>query len=133
MRFMLDTNIVSDLVRNPQGAVAQRISEVGEMDVCTSIIVAAEIRFGAFKRNSSRLTLQVNTVLSGLSIIPFEAPADEVYARLRNNLEKKGQPISGNDLLIAAHAIALNCRLVSANGREFSRIEELTCENWLSR
>ena len=50
MRHLLDTNIVSDLVRNPQGRIAVRIAEVGEAAVCTSVIVAAELRFGAAKR-----------------------------------------------------------------------------------
>ena len=56
MRYLLDTNILSDLVRNPQGRVAQHIREIGEAQVCTSIIVAAELRYGAAKKQSTRLT-----------------------------------------------------------------------------
>ena len=59
MRYLLDTNIVSDLVRNPQGRVAQRIRKVGEARVCTSIIVAAELRYGAAKKGSPRLSDQL--------------------------------------------------------------------------
>ena len=59
MRYLLDTNIVSDLVRNPQGRVTQRIREVGEAQVCTSIVVAAELRYGAAKKASPRLTTQL--------------------------------------------------------------------------
>ena len=62
MRYLLDTNIVSDLVRNPQGRVTQRIREVGEARVCTSIIVAAELRYGASKRGSPRLRAQLEAV-----------------------------------------------------------------------
>jgi tRNA(fMet)-specific endonuclease VapC len=82
MRFLLDTNIVSDLVRNPHGRVAQRVREVGEAHVCTSIIVAAELRYGAERRGPSRLAAQLALVLGALEILPFEAPADAVYGQM---------------------------------------------------
>lgn len=131
MRYLLDTNIVSDVIRNPRGRVAKRIREAGEVNVCTSIVVAAELRFGAAKKKSARLTAQVEAVLNAFEVLPFEIPADRIYAMLRSDLEQNGQPISGNDLLIAAHAITLGCTLVSANEREFGRIDGLICENWL--
>ncbi len=56
MRYLLDTNIISDLVRSPQGKIAERIANVSEESVCTSIIVAAELRYGAAKKSSARLT-----------------------------------------------------------------------------
>jgi tRNA(fMet)-specific endonuclease VapC len=133
MRFLLDTNIVSDLIRNPQGSIAERIGEVGEAAVCTSIIVAAELRYGARKRSSARLSEQLERVLSALPVLPFEAPADQVYADLRTQLEAAGAPIGGNDLLIAAHALALDCAVVTANVREFVRVEGLQVVNWLSQ
>ena len=55
LAYLLDTNILSDLVRNPQGVVAGRIAEAGEYTVCTSVIVAAELRYGATKSNSEKL------------------------------------------------------------------------------
>lgn len=131
MRYLLDTNVVSDLVRNPQGMVTQRIRDVGEDAVCTSIIVAAELRFGAAKRGSPRLTAQLEAVLDALDILPFEAPADAAYGGLRARLERAGQPIGGNDLLIAAQAVALGHAVVTDNEREFGRIDGLRCENWL--
>ena len=70
MRYLLDTNIVSDLVRNPQGRVAQHIRKIGEARVCTSIIVAAELRYGAAKKQSARLTTQLEAVLSALEVVP---------------------------------------------------------------
>jgi len=130
-RYLLDTDVVSDLVRNPQGLVTQRIREVGEAQVCTSIIVAAELRYGAAKKGSPRLTAQLEAVLGALEVLPFEAPADAAYGQLRTRLEQAGRPIGGNDLLIAAHVVALNHTLVSGNEREFSRIDGLACENWL--
>lgn len=130
MRYLLETNIVSDLVRRPQGRVAERIREVGESNVCTSIIVAAELRFGAAK-GSERLTAQLDAVLGALEVVPFEAPADVAYGTIRAHLERQGQPIGGNDLLIAAQAVALGCTLVTDNEREYARVPELRCENWL--
>lgn len=130
-RYLLDTNILSDLVRNPQSRVTEQIAGAGERNVCTSIVVAAELRFGAKKSGSRRLTLQVDAILAAMDILPLEEPADRSYATLRRQLEQRGQPIGPNDLLIAAHALAANCTLVSANGREFSRVPGLKVVNWL--
>jgi tRNA(fMet)-specific endonuclease VapC len=133
MRYLLDTNIVSDLVRNPRGRVTQRIREVGEGQVCTSIIVAAELRYGAVKIASRRLSAQLESVLGALDVLPLEAPADAIYGMLRARLERVGTPIGANDLLIAAQAIALHCAMVTDNEREFARIDDLAQENWLRR
>src|SRR5271168_3962839 len=99
MRYLLDTNIVSDLVRNPQGNVARHVRKVGEKNICTSIIVAAELRYGADKKGSPRLSSQLDAVLGVLEILPFETPADTSYGLLRTSLEKRGTPIGANDLL----------------------------------
>lgn len=130
-RFLLDTNILSDLVRNPQGSIAARIAEVGDAAICTSIIVAAELRFGAAKKGSERLTSQLERILSAIDIQPFEAPADVAYGQLRAQLEAAGAPIGGNDMLIAAQALATDCAVVTDNEREFARIAGLRVENWL--
>ena len=131
MGYLLDTNIVSDLVRNPRGRVTECIRAVGEARVSTSIIVAAELRYGAAKRASPRLSAQLEAVLCALEVLPFEAPADAAYGRLRADLEAAGRPIGGNDLLIAAQALALGHTIVTDNEREFARIAELPRENWL--
>ncbi len=130
-RYLLDTNILSDLVRNPQGSVAARIAGAAEAAICTSIVVAAELRYGAAKRASPRLTAQLEAILAALDILPFAAPADRHYADLRAALEAKGQPIGGNDMLIAAQCLAADCTLVSDNTGEFARIADLRLENWL--
>jgi tRNA(fMet)-specific endonuclease VapC len=109
MRYLLDTNIISDLVRHPHGRVTWHIRRVGDAQVCTSIIVAAELRYGAAKRGSRRLTDQLETILGSLEVLPLEPPADAVYAMLRTRLERVGRPIGANDLLIGAmpwHSIA---------------------------
>lgn len=133
MRYLLDTNIVCDLVRNPQGRIAGHIRDVGERQVCTSIIVAAELRYGAAKKGSPRLAAQLEAVLHVLDVLPFAAPADSAYGQIRTRLEEIGKPIGGNDLLIAAQAVALGYTLVTDNEREFARIAGLLHENWLRR
>ncbi len=130
-RYLLDTNVLSHLVRQPQGRVTERIAEVGEDAVCTSIVVAAELRYGAEKRGSPRLSAQLDKILSVVEVLPLEAPCDAVYGRLRADLERSGRPIGGNDLLIAAQTLFLGLTLVSDNMREFARIDGLACENWL--
>jgi tRNA(fMet)-specific endonuclease VapC len=128
---LLDTNILSDLVRHPQGRVSEHIREVGEAQICTSIIVAAELRYGATKRGSPRLAVQLDAILGALDVLPFEAPADAAYAVIRARLEQTGRPIGGNDLLIAAQAVALGYTIVTDNEGEFARIDGLIRENWL--
>lgn len=131
-KYLLDTDILSHLVHDPQGRIAERIAEVGQRFVATSVIVAAELRFGARKRASARLTRQLNAILGAIDILPLESPADERYAVLRVTLERAGMPIGPNDMLIAAHALALDATLVSGNAREFSRVPSLRVENWLA-
>lgn len=133
MQYLLDTNIVSDMVRNPQGQIADRIREVGEAQVCTSIIVAAELRYGAAKKGSVRLARRVEAILGALDVLPFEAPADAAYGLIRTRLERSGRPIGGNDLLIAAQAMALGCTIVTNNTAEFRRVRDLVSDNWLQR
>ncbi|HQX82884.1 MAG TPA: PIN domain-containing protein [Vicinamibacterales bacterium] len=104
--YLLDTNILSHLVRLPQGAVAERIADKGEANVLTGVIVACELRLGAAKRGSRRLTRQVEAVLGALTIRPLESNIERVYASIRVALEKReeGDAIGGHDILIAAHA-----------------------------
>lgn len=129
---MLDTNIVSDLVRNPQGAVFGRISQVGGDALCISIITAAELRYGCAKRGSAKLLDQVEAIMEGLEILPLDLPADTEYGGIRAELEAAGRPIGPNDLLIAAHASSVGAVLVTANIGEFSRVRGLSVENWLA-
>jgi tRNA(fMet)-specific endonuclease VapC len=129
---MLDTNILSDLIRNPQGRAAKRIARVGENSVCTSIVVAAELRYGCAKSGSERLFKVVEDLLGEIDVLPLDIPADTEYGGMRAELEAAGKPIGGNDLLIAAHAIAVGATIVTANMDEFRRIRGLKVENWLA-
>ena len=131
-RYMLDTNIISDLIRNPQGRAAKRIAKVGEDTICTSIIVAAELRYGCAKSGSKRLLRAAEDLLSEINVVPFDVPADAEYGGIRSRLEAAGKPIGGNDLLIAAHACATGATIVTANTDEFKRVRGLNVENWLA-
>lgn len=128
--YLLDANAVSDMIRNPHGKVVQQY-RLRQGDAATSIIVAAELRFGAERRGSARLSAQLEGVFEDLPVLAFDAPADAAYAHIRSVLERAGTPIGGNDLLIAAHALALDCTLVTDNVAEFSRVPGLGVENWL--
>lgn len=130
--YLLDTNIVSDLLRNPQGRVPPHIVRVGEAAIGLSIITAAELRYGTARNASPRLRARVEAILTRLPILPLDQPADAAYGTVRATLEAAGTPIGPNDLLIAAHALALGATLVTANLREFQRIPGLPLENWLA-
>lgn len=129
---MLDTNIVSDLVRNPHGAVTRHIVEVGSEAVCVSIITAAELRYVCARKGSAKLLANVEAILGSIEVLAFDVPADAEYGRIRAELEAQGKPIGPNDLLIAAHANSLGAVLVTANTGEFSRVRGLEVENWLN-
>ena len=130
LRYMLDTNIVSELVRRPDGETARRAASLEPGTIAVSIIVAAELRYGAERRGSARLTRQLEAVLAVLETLPLAEPADVHYAAIRSGLERLGRTIGHNDLLIAAHARALDLTLVTRNVREFERMPGLAVEDW---
>ncbi len=129
--YLLDTNIVSDLVRHPSGLIAQRIAKVGENRVCTSIVAVCELRFGIVKKGSARLGANLSRVLKGMEVLPLTQPVEVQYAQLRQYLERAGTPIGPNDMLIAACALMHSLTVVTANVNEFSRVPGLAVENWL--
>ena len=131
-RYMLDMNIVSDLIRNPAGKAASRLRTIGDAGLAVSIITAAELRFGATKNGSPKLLSRIEAILDTLDVLPFDVPADAEYASIRVELEASGQPIGPNDLLIAAHARSLGTTIVTAKAADFSRVRGLTVENWLA-
>jgi tRNA(fMet)-specific endonuclease VapC len=133
LRYLLDTNVLSALIRQPQGAVAATLARRGYGTVCTSIVVAAELRFGARKLGSKALTGKVDDLLISLPVLPLDAGADHTYAEIRLQLEQAGKSIGPNDLLIAAHALHSGLTLVTDNAEEFGRVAGLQVENWLDR
>lgn len=133
VRFMLDTNIVSDLIRNPEGAVQGAVSRVGTPAISISSIVALELRFGYLKRGSDRLARLVEDMIARMEVVSYDDAASFRYAEIRHTLQSSGKPIGPVDLFIAAHARSLDLTLVTDNIREFSRVEGLRVKNWLER
>ncbi|ESX05315.1 transcriptional regulator [Mesorhizobium sp. LSJC268A00] len=131
MRFMLDTNILSDMIRNPAGKAASAAVRAGDGALCTSIVVASELRYGCARKRSAKLLAKVEELLAEVPVLPLDVPMDNEYGALRAELEARGQPIGHNDLFIAVHACVLGTTLVTANTAEFRRIKGLTVENWL--
>jgi tRNA(fMet)-specific endonuclease VapC len=133
MKYLLDTNVISNLIRFPDGKAARRVAGLKSGELGTSIIVSAELKFGYVRKSSKRLERLVEGSLASFEVAAWDAPADLSYARLRSHLESKGKTIGQNDMLIAAHAIALGAVLVTDNETEFSRVPGLKIENWLRR
>ena len=129
--YLLDTNILSHLMKNPRGPVMRRIAALGEEAICTSIIVASELRYGADKKGSPKLAAKVEEILENIEVLPFDIDADRHYGSIRSYLENRGELIGPNDMLIAAHGRSLGLILVTDNTREYERVPDLTVENWL--
>ncbi len=130
MKYLLDTNILSALIKTPQGSAAQRLAQVGEDRVATNVVVAGELLYGCEKKGSSKLTARVRALLSEIEVLPLTPEVAKEYGQIRAALERKGLPIGQNDLWIAAHAKTLGACLVTANTGEFQRIAGLSLENW---
>ncbi|CCD30052.1 PilT domain-containing protein [Candidatus Glomeribacter gigasporarum BEG34] len=129
--YLLDTNILSDVIKNPKGRAASQLVQEEPQQLCTSIIVAAEMRYGVEKKNMPELTRRVNRILSAIHVLPLDQNADRHYGQIRAQLEKEGMIIGANDLFIAAHARARDAILVTDNLKEFSHVQGLKLENWL--
>ena len=133
--YLLDTNIVSHMMVNAEGQAAMYATRLIAQDpsvrMCTSVVVHGELAFGLAKRPSARLQKALDFQLDNLLVLPLDDEVVPHYARLRAQLETSGTPIGPNDALIAAHALALDAILVSADG-EFERVPGLKVENWLS-
>jgi tRNA(fMet)-specific endonuclease VapC len=130
MRYLLDTNVVSDLVRNPRGRWRSRSVRSAKRKSALASLLPQSCVTGPPK-NAPRLSAQLEAVLGALEVLPFETPADAAYGVLRAQLEQASRPISANDLLIAAQAIALDYTIVTDNEKEFARVPNLPRENWL--
>ncbi|WP_181706560.1 type II toxin-antitoxin system VapC family toxin [Chthonobacter rhizosphaerae] len=128
---MLDTNIVSSILRNRTGEAACRFRETMPGSAGTSILVGAELRFGYLKTGSARLRDLVENFLADVDVADWVEPCGIIYAELRTDLVRRGALIGPMDMLIAAHALALDAVLVTDNEREFGRVAGLKVENWI--
>ena len=131
MRYLLDTNVCADYLNARFPGVTERIQRSPPQDLCISSIVVAELRFGADRSsNRHRNHRRIDVLTSEIACVDFDLQAASAYGKLRADLEAKGSPIGPNDMLIAAHALALGIVLVTDNLREFDRVEGLETESW---
>ena len=128
--YLLDANVISHIAKNPAGPAAQRIAEEPRELICTSVVVSAEVLFGFANGTSADIRRKMTGVLEGMRVIGMEQPVDKFYASIRAALKKGGLAIGPNDMFIAAHALALEATLVTAD-RGFRFVPDLKLENWL--
>jgi tRNA(fMet)-specific endonuclease VapC len=131
IRFMLDTNICIDVLRRNDRKILGHFNRYQVGEIAMSSIVLAELQHGIFKGNRQSEDREVMIdFCSPLEILPFDELAAGTYGRVRSSLEQAGTPIGPFDTLIAAHALSLDCTLVTNNEREFRRVDGLLVENW---
>ena len=132
MRYMLDKNICIYIIKHKPESVYTKLKKIQPEDVCISSITYSELSYGVERsEQTDRNRLALTLMLSNIDIEAFDAVAAEEYGDIRACLEKAGTSIGSLDMLIAAHAKALGCTLVTINGKEFSRVEGLRVENWV--
>ena len=133
MRYLLDTNICIYIINRRPPEVFQHFERLAVGDIGISSITGAELAYGVARSGSARNQQALEKFLVPLDIVAFDATAMRQYGQLRTRLEKKGTPIGPLDMLIAAHALALGCTLVTSNLREFERVPGLALENWAAQ
>ena len=132
MSYMLDSNICIYIMKNEPEKVANMFKKLHIGDITVSSIALSELAFGVFKSNRLENNLfLLKEFFEPISILPYDENAAYHYGELRAQLEKNGTPIGSLDTLIAAHALSVNAILVTNNLKEFSRIKNLRCENWV--
>ena len=132
IRYLLDTNIASYVIKGNFPQVRERLLRVPISDVGISVITEAELRFGAARKSAgAHLQLAVDEFLVRVEILPWDSEAAKHYANLRNALEGSGTPMGNLDMMIAAHALAVRATLVT-HDRVFQRVKHLKIEDWTS-
>ena len=132
--YCFDTDILSATMRRePSLPLIRRLAQVPPPEQFTTAITLGELLYGAARRDSDRLHERVRKLIRGaLTIVPFDQPAADVYGPLRAQLEAEGERLDEPDLRIASIALARDLTLVTGNVRHFSRVPNLTVENWLA-
>lgn len=132
--FLLDTNIISALMKDRSGTDTSRVRQWGlrtpDCTLVTSVVVQYELLFGLARHDSPRLRAAYEIQMQNIVVLPLDEFVGPHYAKLRAHLEQAGTPIGANDTLIAAHALTLGATLVTADA-EFARVPGLKLENWL--
>jgi tRNA(fMet)-specific endonuclease VapC len=132
MRYMLDTNICSYVLRSRPPSVKARFDEAGPGALGVSTVVLAELLYGAARHPSAAaIRREIGDLVSRLTVLPWDEPAAENYGAVRAALEMAGTPLGAMDMLIAAHARSQGATLVSNDVRHFDRVEGLLVANWV--
>lgn len=132
MRALLDTNICIYMIKNKPPEVRKHFDRFVPGDIGISAITVAELHYGVAKSAAKeKNALALEGFLLPLEIVAFDMESALVYGKIRSDLERRGTPVGGMDMLIAAQAIARGLTLITHNLKEFQRIPELRCETWI--
>jgi len=130
VRYLLDTNIASCIIKGNSAAVDRRLGKVAMAELAVSAVTEGELRFGAARMpHATRLHSLVEDFLLRVAVLPWDSEAAKQYGQVRAALERAGQPMGNLDVMIAAHALARDAILVT-NDRAFGRIKRLRVEDW---
>ena len=129
--YMLDTDTCSFIIRNNPPSVIQKVWDHRHDEIRISAITQAELLYGARRKKSAKLLLQVEAFTSRWDVVAFDSLAADAYADILSELEERGLPIGNLDVLIAACARAAGAVLVTNNQKHFSRVTGLGIENWV--
>ena len=130
VRYLLDTNTVSYVLKGNVARVRERLLKVPMAEVGISSVTEAELRFGVAKKpDATKLKLAVEEFLLRVEVLPWDSEAAQHYARLRATLERDGEPMGNLDMMIAAQALAAGATLVTSD-RVFRRVKGLRVEDW---
>ena len=128
--YMLDTNAVSNAIKQPNGPVAQRLVSLLPGQATISMIVEGELRYGIARASATGIEQRLDALLTYVPTIGLDLQVARHYGTIRAALAKAGTPIGMNDLWIAAHAVRLGLILVTDNETEFRQVPGLATENW---
>jgi tRNA(fMet)-specific endonuclease VapC len=130
VRYLLDTNTASYVIKGNFPRVRARLLKVPMADVGISVVTEAELRFGLERRpEATTLKRVVEEFLLRVEALPWTSEAARHYARIRASLEREGEPMGNLDLMIAAHAVAAEVVLVTRD-HVFRRVRGLNVEDW---
>jgi len=129
---MLDTNMCIYIIKKRPLGLLEKFNSIPRNRLCISVVTYAELQYGIERSSSKKMNQTIiHDFVSHLAVLSWDMEAARQYGKIRSNLEKGGTPIGNMDLLIAAHALSQKCTIVSNNLREFKRVKNLKCENWV--
>ncbi len=130
--YMLDTNMCIYIIKKRPISLLEKFDSIPKNSLCISVVTYAELQYGIERSSSKKMNQAIiNDFVSHLTVYLWDMEAARQYGKIRSDLEKDGTPIGNMDLLIAAHAISQKCTIVSNNLKEFQRVKNLKCENWV--